>query len=100
MHGDYPACAKGLCSCHQVDQTTERADVLSVILEDEIVGPHEIAERLGVELDTVGTWRRRGVMPEPFRVFSSRSMVWKWAEVKAWAEESGRLGAHGGSGGG
>lgn len=55
--------------------------------DDELVTAREIAERLGVARpQAVHTWRRRNVgFPEPVTV----GMVWRWGDVKAWAEATG-----------
>ena len=54
------------------------------------VGAAEIAERLGVEPQTVHTWRQRGVLPEPRWTVSGKP-AWEWAEIEQWAIRSGRL---------
>jgi predicted DNA-binding transcriptional regulator AlpA len=56
----------------------------------ELVGMAEIAELLGVELETVHTWRHRGVLPEPFTLVSDRP-AWRLEVVLGWAESTGRL---------
>jgi len=58
----------------------------------DLVGPDEIAARLGVRSNTVSTWRARGLLPEPFGTFS-RVPLWPWPLVRAWADATGRLGA-------
>lgn len=55
----------------------------------ELVGPAEIAERLGVAANTVSMWRARGLLPAPVAVVS-RVPVWTWSTVRTWAEETGR----------
>jgi hypothetical protein len=54
------------------------------------VGAAEIAERLHVKPPTVHTWRHRKLMPEP-RWTVSGQPAWDWAEVEAWARQTGRL---------
>ena len=43
---------------------------------DHLVGRLEIAEMLGVEVDTVKHWRLRGLLPEPLAVISD-THLWK-----------------------
>jgi len=59
---------------------------------EELVGTAEIAERVGVKrLQVVHDWRRRHHdFPPPVAVIS-RTLVWYWPEVRAWAMETGRL---------
>lgn len=57
---------------------------------DEVVGAVEIARRLGVARATVDQWRQRSVLPDPRWQVGGRP-AWSWAEVRAWAEETGRV---------
>jgi predicted DNA-binding transcriptional regulator AlpA len=55
------------------------------------VGVVEIAERLAVTRKAVDAWRARGLgFPEPRWTVGGRP-AWEWAEVEAWARETGRL---------
>jgi predicted site-specific integrase-resolvase len=45
-----------------------------------------MADRLGVQRDTVHKWRYRGVLPEPMVVLSG-TPIWEWDEIAAWAEK-------------
>jgi len=54
------------------------------------VGIPEIAERLGVKRATVDQWRHREVMPAPAWTVAGRPL-WRWADVKTWAEDTGRM---------
>ena len=54
------------------------------------VGAAEVAERLRVKPQTVHTWRHRKLMPEP-RWAVSGQPAWDWAEIEAWAKETGRI---------
>jgi len=54
------------------------------------VGAAEVAERLGVKPQTVYTWRQRRLMPEPHWIVSGQP-AWDWAEIEAWARQTGRL---------
>jgi hypothetical protein len=56
----------------------------------DLVGPQEIASRLGVAANTVSMWRARGVLPEPLTVVSN-TPVWHWPLVREWASRTGRL---------
>ena len=58
---------------------------------DELIGPVEIAERLGVAPRTPYAWRWRGVLPPP--VIISGRPLWHWSEIEAWAIRTGRLAA-------
>lgn len=58
---------------------------------DDMVGAAEIAERLGLRLaQTVHDWARRH--PDFPRPVAKLRMghVWRWSEVKQWADETGR----------
>lgn len=82
-------------ACHLARRTVTRDMVSDMEWEAtqqalaEIVGPHEIAERLQVELGTVHQWRKRLLMPAPQRVIS-KVPLWSWAEILGWALETGR----------
>ena len=57
-----------------------------------LVGAEEIARRLEVARpQVVYQWRRR--LPDfPLPVFSlSRTSVWYWPDIEAWADRTGRL---------
>lgn len=54
------------------------------------VGQKDIAERLGVKRQTVGQWIQRGVFDLPPMWIVSGDPVWNWADVQAWADETGR----------
>lgn len=59
---------------------------------DDIVGPAEIAERLGLQnANTLNLWRRRHAdFPSPVKILRSGSL-WSWQEVEVWARRTGRL---------
>jgi hypothetical protein len=56
----------------------------------DLVGPQEIASRLGVKSNAVSMWRIRGLLPEPLTTVSN-TPVWHWPLVREWAERTGRL---------
>lgn len=58
---------------------------------EDLVGAAEIAERLGLAVpQTVHDWRRRyDSFPRPVAELRM-GMIWSWAEVLAWARETGR----------
>jgi hypothetical protein len=56
----------------------------------DLVGPQEIASRLGVAPNTVSMWSARGLLPEPLATVSN-TPVWHWPLVCEWADRTGRL---------
>lgn len=56
----------------------------------DIVGPQEIALMLGVQVNTVHAWTKRGLMPAPERVIS-KVPLWTSDVISAWAASTGRL---------
>ncbi len=56
-----------------------------------IVGPQEVADRLGVKVPTVHQWRKRNLLPPPVRVISGVPL-WSGGEIDTWALDTGRLG--------
>lgn len=54
------------------------------------VGLKEIAERLGVQRNTVDVWAYRKLLPDARWQVGGRP-AWNWPDIKAWALESGRL---------
>ena len=59
---------------------------------DDLVGAHEIAQRLGVARpQVVHEWRRRHAdFPEPIANLKT-ALIWDWADITRWAKLSGRL---------
>lgn len=55
------------------------------------VGILEIAERLGVPVRTVHTWRYRHALPDPDYTAINGSRAWEWNRILLWAGETGRL---------
>ena len=51
-----------------------------------IVGLNEIAERLGVKLNTVRMWRKRDLLPAPAG-FVSGTPWWYWPTIEAWVRQ-------------
>jgi predicted DNA-binding transcriptional regulator AlpA len=58
----------------------------------DLVGAHEIAERLDVSRSqVVHVWRKRHAdFPEPIATLRS-ALIWDWTHVEAWAQATGRL---------
>jgi len=58
---------------------------------EDLVGAHEIAERLGVSrAQVVHTWRiRHPDFPAPIATLKT-AMIWDWQEVRIWAEKTKR----------
>lgn len=69
-------------------QGTER-DPQATKDPDVIVGPREIADRLGVRPNTVIQWKQRGLLPAPFAVISMVPL-WHWGDIERWAVRTGR----------
>lgn len=59
-------------------------------VDDTPVGLVEIAERLGVERQTVDAWRHRRLLPDPAWTVGGRP-AWAWSTIEAWARHTGRL---------
>jgi len=59
---------------------------------EDLVGAHEIAERLGVRRpQVVHDWRRRHKdFPKPIAKLKT-ALVWDWREIRAWAMKTGRM---------
>lgn len=62
----------------------------ALFVPTDIVGPMEIAERLGTRRQTVAVWKARGLLPEPWRIVSGVPM-WEWRDIERWARKTGRL---------
>jgi len=56
----------------------------------DIVGEREIAERLSVPANTVHTWSKRGILPQPEGTVSGMP-AWEWPTIENWARSTGRL---------
>lgn len=58
---------------------------------EDLVGAHEIAQRLGVARpQVVHRWRdRHADFPAPVARLQT-ALIWDWQDVKAWAESTGR----------
>ena len=59
---------------------------------DDLVGAHEIAQRLGVARpQVVHEWRRRHAdFPEPIATLKT-ALIWDWKEIQRWARITGRV---------
>jgi predicted DNA-binding transcriptional regulator AlpA len=64
----------------------------SSIRINDIVGAHEISERLGgSQTSLVHVWRlRHKSFPQPVVVLQA-GMLWDWNEVEAWARKTKRI---------
>ena len=49
-----------------------------------------IAERLGVNKDTVNKWRYRDLLPPPDHDLAV-GPVWEWSTIEEWAKTTNRL---------
>lgn len=58
---------------------------------DDLVGAHEIAERMGLSFpNVVHTWRKRHKdFPEPVAQLHA-GLIWDWHEIKTWLETTNR----------
>lgn len=59
---------------------------------NDLVGAHEIAQRLRVARpQVVHEWRRRHAnFPEPIATLKT-ALIWDWREVQMWATETNRF---------
>lgn len=58
---------------------------------EDLVGVHEIAQRLGVGTSVVHDWRRRHMaFPDPVLKLGM-GFIWYWPEVRDWAAQTKRL---------
>jgi predicted DNA-binding transcriptional regulator AlpA len=59
---------------------------------ENLVGAHEIAQRLGMRRpQVVHEWRRRHKdFPKPIATLKT-ALIWDWQEVKRWASKTSRL---------
>lgn len=68
---------------HLYDATDEDREPAPVAASD-------IAQGLGVQLDTVMKWQARGVLPDPTWTVGGRP-AWDWWVIERWARQTGRL---------
>jgi predicted DNA-binding transcriptional regulator AlpA len=63
----------------------QNEEVNNEIRASDLVGAHEIAERLGLSFpNVVHTWRRRHKdFPKPVRELQA-GLIWDWNEIQAW----------------
>ena len=59
---------------------------------DDLVGAHEIAQRLGVARpQVIHEWRRRHRdFPQPIAALKT-ALIWDWRDIEAWARKTDRL---------
>ena len=86
--GRYPLNVR-FCSVCTYNGDMDPHDAAPPDVTHEAVGVAEVAHRLGVQVDTVRTWRKRGVMPSPDWDLAG-GPVWRWSTIRAWAIETGR----------
>lgn len=55
----------------------------------DLVASEDVAELADVNIDTVRAWRKRDVMPAPYRVFA-RTPVWRRVDIIEWLIRTGR----------
>jgi hypothetical protein len=57
----------------------------------DLVGAHEIAQRMGLSFpNVVHTWRKRYAdFPEPVAVLQA-GLIWDWQDIAAWLKATGR----------
>jgi predicted DNA-binding transcriptional regulator AlpA len=62
-----------------------------VVALQDIVGAHEIAERLGLSFpNVVHNWRRRhSDFPQPIKELQA-GCIWDWRDIEAWLKSTGR----------
>lgn len=61
------------------------------LVDADLVGQHEIAERLGVTQQAVHNWTKRQTdFPQPIVALFGGRGIWWWDEIKAWVLNSGR----------
>lgn len=67
-------------------------DPIQLVDLADLVGRAEIAERAGIRLQTVDTWRRRypDTFPDPIGTISG-TPLWLWPAIEAWIEATPRL---------
>ncbi len=60
----------------------------------DLVGAHEIAQRLGVARpQVIHEWRRRHAdFPQPIATLVT-AMIWDWKDIERWARSTGRGGS-------
>ena len=67
-------------------------DVAGKVDPKDLVGAHEIAERLGLAFpNLVHTWRRRHPdFPQPVAELKA-GVIWDWTDIRQWLEATNRL---------
>jgi predicted DNA-binding transcriptional regulator AlpA len=61
----------------------------SCVDDNELLGPDEVADLLCVQRNTLAQWRKRGQLPEPYKVLSSLP-IWRRCDVIEWAQLTNR----------
>lgn len=66
------------------------AETRQLVAFEDLAGRQEIADRLGVTVAAVDTWRRRyPTFPTPLVVLSA-TPIWRWSAVASWARATPR----------
>ena len=67
--------------------------VVRKVRVDDLVGPVEIAQRLGLShAESVLTyWRRYDDFPDPVVTLGKQTRVWAWPDIEQWARATGRI---------
>jgi predicted DNA-binding transcriptional regulator AlpA len=80
-----------------VDVARDRSSVRASCYDDavliqDLVGPDEVCEMLGVKRNTLVVWQRRSSVKFPPALFELSQMpVWARADIEKWALDTGRL---------
>lgn len=80
-----------------VDVARDRSSVRASCYDDavliqDLVGPDEVCEMLGVKRNTLVVWQRRPSVKFPVPLFElSQMSVWARGDVEKWAVDTGRL---------
>ena len=72
------------------DTGREPAPYAQMLDASELVGPVEVAEMLGVAVNTVHVWRKRQLLPAVWAVISGTALWSRW-EILEWADTTGRI---------
>ncbi len=68
-------------SPHRVKRLPPHLRTDALVLD--LVGPSDIAKRLGMRDQTVHAWRQRKILPQPLAVVSTVP-IWDWPAIEHW----------------